>query len=147
MADKIFLDTNVLVYAEANDPTWGLIAQQKITYFEQQGFEIWINRQVIREFLVVISRKMHDTANYNAQVLTQRIQAFHRQYYIADENEVVTQELLKLIDKYQIVGKAIHDCNIIATIKTYQINNFITHNTADFQRYSKEGFNVISLTS
>jgi hypothetical protein len=40
----------------------------------------------------------------------------------------------------------IYDCNIVATIKTLGIANLITQNTADFSRYSTEGFALISVT-
>lgn len=145
MVGSIFIDTNVLSYAEANDPKWGAIAQKKIAVYEQKGFDIWISRQIIREFLMVTSRKMKEVDAYDAKSLADRIQAFQKQYFIADETEFTTHELLKLIDKYQIVGKSVHDCNVIATIKVHQIKNLLTHNVADFKKYRNEGFKLIPL--
>jgi predicted nucleic acid-binding protein len=48
-----------------------------------------------------------------------------------------------LIEQYNITGKAVHDCNIVATIKAYNIKALLTNNISDFQRYRNEGFELI----
>jgi hypothetical protein len=68
-----------------------------------------------------------------------------QQFLVADETKDSTTVLLGLITQYGVMGKSIHDCNIVATIKTLGITNLITQNTADFNRYSTEGFSLISI--
>jgi predicted nucleic acid-binding protein len=145
MADKVFLDTNVLVYADTGDPVFGHAAQTKILYLASQGYELWINRQVIREYCVIVSRKMKDAGNYDPERLVSRVRQMEQQFLVADETKDSTTVLLGLITQYGVMGKSIHDCNIVATIKTLGITNLITQNTADFNRYSTEGFALISI--
>jgi hypothetical protein len=53
-----------------------------------------------------------------------------QQFLVADETTESTDALLGLITKYSVMGKSIHDCNIVATIKTLGITNLITQNTS-----------------
>jgi predicted nucleic acid-binding protein len=145
MADKVFLDTNVLVYADTGDPVFGHAAQTKILYLASQGYELWINRQVIREYCVIVSRKMKEAGSYDPMRLVNRVRQMEQQFLVADETTDSTNALLSLITKYGVIGKSIHDCNIVATIKTLGIANLITQNTSDFSRYSTEGFTLISV--
>ena len=55
-ASAVFLDTNVLVYATVASAPLHLIAAEAIERLEQEGGELWISRQVIREYLAVLTR-------------------------------------------------------------------------------------------
>jgi predicted nucleic acid-binding protein len=59
-------------------------------------------------------------------------------FHIADEDAAVTNFLLALLASNAIRGKQIHDANIVATMKRYGIRLLLTHNTADFTRYTPE---------
>jgi predicted nucleic acid-binding protein len=133
MADKIFLDTNVLVYADTGDPVFGHAAQTKILDLASQGYELWINRQVIREYCVIVSRKMKDAGYYDPMRLVNRVRQMEQQFLVADETTESTDALLGLITKYSVMGKFIHDCNIVATIKTLGISNLIRKKLANPQ--------------
>ncbi len=50
-ADPIFLDTNILVYATVAESPWYMIASQAITTRLVAGAELWVSRQVMREYL------------------------------------------------------------------------------------------------
>jgi predicted nucleic acid-binding protein len=96
MADSVFLDTNILVYANVQDTPLCKPARAKILEYERQGINLWISRQIIREFLVVLSRKMQEANNYDAEKLTNRIRTFEAQYHIAESSAIVNNELLSL---------------------------------------------------
>jgi hypothetical protein len=36
------------------------------------------------------------------------------------------------------LGKQVHDTNIVATMLTHGVNRLLTHNVADFVRFSQE---------
>ena len=59
-------------------------------------------------------------------------------FQIADETDITTRELLKLIQSYPIGGKQIHDANIVATMLAYDIDTLMTLNTSDFKRFSDQ---------
>ena len=51
---------------------------------------------------------------------------------------------MELAVKYNVIGKQIHDTNIVATMLVNNIPNILTHNVADFNRFSSE-INIIPL--
>lgn len=55
-ARRIFLDTNVLIRASIDTAPLHTIARERIATLEQRRAELWISRQVLREYLAVLSR-------------------------------------------------------------------------------------------
>lgn len=143
--NKLFIDTNVLIYANANNYVWQTEAQHKLSYYFSEDYEIWISRQVIREYLSNISKLMISQSTYQSDILLQDVNNFQEEFMIADENSAITFELMRLIKKYNVGGKQVHDCNIVATMLHYGIANILTHNVKDFIRYEQEGINIIPL--
>ncbi len=105
---------------------------------QAKGYEFWISRQVIREYLVVKSRFMVENNKFDANELAEDIKTFENQYFVADENQTTTNLLLNLIAKYKISGKKVHDCNIVATMLENSIPEIITNNVQDFDRFTSE---------
>lgn len=54
--NSIFLDSNVLVYASVIESPLYQPARKAIIGFLHQGYKCFISRQIIREFLVVLTR-------------------------------------------------------------------------------------------
>ncbi len=55
MNDKLFLDTNVLVYLTDVDSSFHEKAKDIFSAISKEH-ELWISRQVLREYAVVVSR-------------------------------------------------------------------------------------------
>src|SRR5207244_11742026 len=55
-AEPVFVDTNVLVYAHVAEAPWHQEAQAAIVDHEAAGAPLWISRQVLREYLVSLTR-------------------------------------------------------------------------------------------
>lgn len=53
---KIFLDTNVLVFSTATRAPFHYAARQAIQELHDAGAELWVSRQVLREYLATLSR-------------------------------------------------------------------------------------------
>ena len=70
---------------------------------------------------------------------------FCNQFNIADENHITSDLLMLLVKQYNIIGKNVHDCNIVAIMKQNNIKNILTHNIKDFIRYSSSDINTIPL--
>ena len=131
-----FIDTNVLVYASVVEAPLHSIALAEIQHREQAGVELWVSRQVLREYLAVLSRPQTYTAPVSASVLISQIQAFEKRFRIAEDGPQVMARLLGLMEQVPIGGKQVHDANIVATMQAYGINYLLTHNTADFARFA-----------
>jgi len=55
MRDKVFLDTNILIYLVNEDSPFHDNVSNKFKEIASKG-EIWISRQVLREYAVVMTR-------------------------------------------------------------------------------------------
>jgi predicted nucleic acid-binding protein len=134
-ADPVFADTNVLVYAAiASAPLYGP-AFARLDAFRQAGVELWVSRQILREYLAVLSRPQPYTPPLPTATLIADIIRFQSQFRIAEDGPVVTANLLALLGSIPIGGKQVHDANIVATMQAHGLRRLLTHNTADFARF------------
>ena len=53
---SIFIDTNVLVFANIEEAPLHAVALPAIRSLEQRGIAVWISRHVLREYLATLSR-------------------------------------------------------------------------------------------
>lgn len=134
--NNLFIDTNILVHANIAESPFHSPAFDAIQQAQQAGQQLWISRQVIREYLVTLTR-MQVLKTLSRHTIFDQINRFIQYFHIADETPKVTEQLLLLLNDCLIAGKQIHDANIVATMIAYQIPNLLTHNTQDFKSFSK----------
>ena len=134
-ADGLLVDTNVLVYASLRHSPWHAQAIQALHVARQAGAELWVSRQILREYLSVITRPGMTTLASPAVVAAADVAAFERMFRVADDTNDVTSKLLALVQSVPLGGKQIHDANLVATMQAYGIPRLLTHNSADFTRY------------
>lgn len=142
--ESIFVDTNVIVHARNADSPDHDNAVKLLSGLEQAGAELWISRQVLREFAVVVSRQMLDQGAYDALSLVHEIEKLESEYVVADEDADVTRHWKQLIETHQVKGKPIHDANIVATMHAFGVRKLVTQNVADFRRYEPQ-VEIVSL--
>ena len=124
----LFIDTNVLE-TPLHKQAWAAINAA-----HEAGRAIWISRQVIREYLVTLTRPQTFTTLPREMVLEQ-ITRFIMCFEVADDTAAVTEQLVKLMANVQIGGKQAHDANIVASMLAYDIPCLLTHNVRDFERF------------
>jgi predicted nucleic acid-binding protein len=134
----VFLDTNILVYASLRGTDFHAAARARLIELENKGAILWASRQVIREFLAVTTRPGTVSPPLTSAVLSQAVRQFEAALQIADEDAAVTTLLLDLLKSRTIQGRQIHDANIVATMRSRGISWLLTHNTADFARYTPD---------
>lgn len=145
MADKrIFIDTNILIYSSFKQSPFHSKAVNALAQKENEGFDFFLSRQIIREYLVVKSRFLKENNSYIPSNLTSEIAIFEKQFTVLEDNFNTTQKLCSLIDQFTVSGKQVHDCNIVASMLVNNVSNLLTHNIADFTRYKNE-ISIISL--
>jgi predicted nucleic acid-binding protein len=131
-----FIDTNILIYAKlAHSPfhTKALAAMKPLI---DDGVTLWISRQVLREYLAVMTRPSTLTETIPVTSLLEDVRYFSSRFSVAEENATTTEKLSELLLKIPCGGKQIHDANIVATMLTYGVTHLLTHNGADFARFS-----------
>jgi len=133
---RIFLDTNVLVFANIEEAPLHAVALDAIQSRERAGREIWISRQVLREYLATLSRPQTFSPPIPAEKLGTQVRSFMSRFRVAEDTAQITERLLDLIQQFPTGGKQVHDANIVATMLVHNIPALLTHNTDDFARFS-----------
>jgi predicted nucleic acid-binding protein len=133
-ADSIFADTNVWVNAVvATSPRH---AQAVAALGRMAAGTLWTSRQVVREFLAVMSRpRTFFAGNAPMSDIVDRAHTIESRCRVAEEGPDVAHQLNALLAEGDTRGKQIHDANIVATMLAHGIRTLLTDNVADFARW------------
>jgi predicted nucleic acid-binding protein len=132
----VFIDTNILVYASTVRSPLHQVARQVLQQQYDSGAELWISRQILREYLATLTRSQSFTDPLPMEILLEEIQVYQSRFRVAEDNAQVTASLLALMQQVSVGGKQVHDANIVATMQAYGIEQLLTHNTIDFERFA-----------
>lgn len=136
MAAKVFIDTNILLNAAFSQRDNHLVCQQELhTLASQEDTELWINGQVIREFLRVATNLESEGKKLELSEIRYHLNRYLVLCHVVDETMAVIANLLRLWHELSIRGKAIHDANIVATMLAADIPTLLSLDD-DFRRYT-----------
>ncbi len=135
-SDPIFVDTNVLIYANLALSPFYPAAIGALQALHVAKAPIWISRQVLREYLAAMTRPGALTGSIAAAELAADIRSFSEQFFVAEDGPGVTDELVDLFTAVPMAGKQVHDANIVATMLVHGVRRLLTHNVDDFKRFS-----------
>lgn len=130
-AKPIFIDTNVLVYASVDSSPFHRAARKALEEAEGAGHQLWISRQVQREFLATLLRPR---VSISVADVVNAVRAFERRFEIAEDGPLVTERLLALLASG--FTSQIHDTNIVATMLVYGIDRILTNNPSNFAPFA-----------
>lgn len=136
-ADLLFLDTNVLVHASVASSSRHAECAAFLKIQEGAGVGMVINRQVLREFIAVLSRPQTFTPPVPMGRIVSLVTAFRQAWTVLDETEETSDRLLRLISEIPCGGKQVHDANIVATMLSHGVPTLATYNLADFRRFEQ----------
>ncbi|MDF5736951.1 MULTISPECIES: type II toxin-antitoxin system VapC family toxin [unclassified Nostoc] len=134
--NSVFIDTNILVYANLALSPFHVQATERLQAFAEQGIDLWISRQTLREYLAAMTKRGDLTGNIPITSLVADVRYFANYFRLVEDNLLVTERLLALMEEIPSGGKQVHDANIVATMLVYGIPQLLTHNTSDFARFS-----------
>ncbi len=134
-ADPAFIDTNVLVYASQKRSTFNAQATAALDRARQEHLELWISRQILREYLATVTRPQRDAPPLPIAEALADVDRLSRTLNIAEDGPEVFSELCLLLGRVAVGGKQVHDANIAATMLAYGIPRLFTFNEADFRRF------------
>jgi predicted nucleic acid-binding protein len=135
-AASVFVDTNVLLRATITAMPLHREAADLIAAQRSQGATLWLSRQVLREYLAVVTRPQTFAVPLAAADAIGRVRTFQSLFVVADDTASVTAHLLLLLRDYPTGGKQVHDANIVATMLAYGISTLLTQNSDDMNRFS-----------
>lgn len=134
--NAIFIDTNILVYANLALSPFHIQATERLRSLAEQGIDLYISRQTLREYLAAMTRRSDLTGTIPIESLVADVRYFANYFRLVEDNLLVTERLLTLIAEIPSGGKQVHDANIVATMLVYGIPQLLTHNTSDFAKFS-----------
>lgn len=132
-AERVFLDTNVLLAATDEDRGSHGDALVALNERPSTGSTLYLSGQILREYLVVATRPVganglglsRPDALANAQAFTERAT-------LLEETAAVAMSLRQLVATRRVSGKRIHDANVVATMATHGVRALLTENVDDF---------------
>ena len=136
MGDKAFIDTNILLRAMIPDMARHAEAEEIIVKLWAEDADLWISRQVIREYLVQATHPNTFATPLTLEQVTRQIETILSLFHVADDTAEVTSNLMTLLKETPTSGKQIHDANIIATMMVYDIRLLATFNPDHMKRFA-----------
>jgi predicted nucleic acid-binding protein len=136
MEGKVFIDTNILVYANNTLSPFCTVARAQLQNAFATYNSVWVSRQVFREFAVIVSREMMAAGKVDFKLLENTVKRFEQDFQVAEESQPVTHRLFRLLEETNTSGKQVHAANIAATMLIHGIDTILTNNAADFNRFS-----------
>ncbi len=138
----ILLDTNILLrHTNAADPLYR-VADAAIAVLSGRGRRFCVVPQNIYEFWVVATRPL--SVNGLGLSIAECVAAVGRiklLFPLLPDQPALFAEWESLVITHQCKGKAAHDARLVAAMRTHGLNDILTFNVTDFQRYP--GLNVI----
>ena len=131
----LFIDTNVLVNSRILEATHHALARAKLKRAFQGPEPLRISRQVMREYLSVVTRPQTWPTPVPRSAALDDVERLARTFEILEDSPAVTESLIALCREVPVRGRQIHDANIVATMLTYGERRLMTFNIADFRRY------------
>ncbi len=134
----IFLDTNILLTATDKSRAYHKQAQDVFNAIFEYGYHLCTSGQVLREYLVVATRPVAANGlGLQTEEALNNLREFTSRMTFFEETEAVNTMLLNLTKTHTLKGTRIHDANIAALVKTYNITVLITENESDFSSFSE----------
>lgn len=134
-ASPVFVDTNVLVYANQRKSKQHAHAVAVLERVGKEGAALWISRQVLRKYLATVTRPQAGDPTLPMHIALERVQSFAKRFEVAEDGPEVFNHLLGLVARFPTGGKQVHDANLVATMVAHDITRLLTFNTGDFQRF------------
>lgn len=135
--DRLFVDTNVLIYATNTSSPWHGLANAALQEARQLGIELIISTQVLREYLATATRLNATGSGIPLTNIFENLQTFQREFTVVEDTRAVAAALENLARSVAVAGKQVHDANIVAVMQVQGIRHLLTHNGDDFARFAQ----------
>ena len=135
---RVFLDTNILYYANDPSASFGAQAIFRINELATANNELVISSQVIREYTkVTLQNAIYQKLDLSSSIATvlHNIASFQRDFELIYDGPDILQNWMILLP-YITTGKEVFDFNIAATLQAAGISYLLTHNMSDFSKFS-----------
>lgn len=131
-------DTNTLLRLAQKDSSERPTVIDAIRRLRDRGETLCYTPQVLAEFWNVCTRP--STARGGLDLLTEqtdrKANVIQKYFAILHDGPTTFSEWRRLVLDHQIRGVKVHDAKLVATMIANNVENLITFNTSDFQRFA-----------
>ena len=118
MADELFVDTNVWLYASSPRSPWYAAASTTLGNARAAGASLVISPQIIREYLAAATRPgVLDPAPTLTDLLANAA-TLAGSCRVVDDTRAVSERLVNLLGAVPVAQRRVHDANLVATMIT-----------------------------
>jgi predicted nucleic acid-binding protein len=134
---KIFVDTNLFVYAIDALSPFHPAAVAFLRRVEADDFQAHCSFQVLAEFYSAVTKRVRRPLppRQAAREVRRLIEAESLVKLVVDD--VVVRLTTELAQRYDLRGVAIFDAQIVGTMLSHEIEHLYTVNTDDFSRFTE----------
>ena len=137
VGDPLFLDTSLIVAASVSFHPSNAEAVAFIATLVNEDTPLCISPQICREFVTVLTRKPIGGKTFTVEEALAALSTWQKTSILLEENEATAAQWAQLVEKYQVRGKQVHDCNIVAVMLVHGVPRLGTRNASDFARYDE----------
>jgi len=137
--NKVFLDTNTLIYQTFNDfdAEKHKIVNEKLSYFVEKEYSIFISTQILREFFAICTNGKVFKIPLTYEQAVSKVNEFIANFDVVYETNGIMTTLNSLIIKYKQDKQKVYDTNIVAMMIDNNIQKLFTFNTKDFKKFAE----------
>jgi predicted nucleic acid-binding protein len=135
---QVLVDTGILLRAFNRSTGEQRLIFRALRKLWSDDHELLTASQNIAEFWNVSTRPAQARGGLGLSVVTvnERVQLIEKLGSVLSFSDRAYQEWRRLVVAHQIVGVAVHDARLVATMIAANIQHILTLNETDFRRYS-----------
>lgn len=131
------IDTSILVRTLDSGSPQQNAAVAALALLRSQDETLCIFAQNVIEFWAVATRPTENNGlGLSVEEARLQLDQVKLHFVLKADDETVFENWERLVEKYGVHGKAVHDARIVAAMQTHSIANILTFNIDDFRRYS-----------
>jgi len=133
----VLLDTNILLrLAQPHHPS-ASVAARALRTLSAANEALHIVPQNLVEFWAVITRPaIANGLGYTTEQAAAEVDALKQLFDLLPELPLYG-EWERLVTRYRVTGKNVHDAHLVAAMVVHGIHSILTFNTQDFLRYAE----------
>lgn len=131
------VDTNILIHTKSPTSTEHARAKADIERLLTDGYELFVCPQVLREcHKVMTTPTTSNGLGLSPAQAKAELQNILDTYSLTEDSNQSFIRWRFLVETYNVSGKNVHDTHIVACMLVHDINEVLTYNAKDFNRFN-----------
>ena len=134
----VLVDTNVLLILAQPRHAHVDLARNAIDTLRSQGETMLVAAQNLIEFWAVATRPIQSNGlGVDTRQAERDIAGLKHLFQVLPENTRILEEWERIVSKYQVLGKNVHDARLVAAMTVNGVDKILTFNVQDFVRFGE----------